>query len=260
MWNWLSRWQRAREEQLLRKHEIPLELWNAVLARYPFLARRPAEDLAELRRLSTLFLRRKEFTGARGFVITDEVAVAVAAQACLPVLRLGLSLYDGFVGIVLHDDQVVARREVTDEIGVVHHYDEVLAGEAMEGGPVTLSWHDVQHAGVSAELGYNVVIHEFVHKIDMLDGAPDGVPPLPDLARREAWIAAIDPEYDRFCAEVDAGRETFLDPYGAEAIDEFFAVAAEAFFVAPHDFRLAHPRLHTLFRDYFLQDPAIVTR
>lgn len=256
MWNWLSRWQRAREEQLLRRHEIPLALWNAVLTQYPFLAQRTADELTELRRLSALFLRRKEFTGARGFVITDEVAVAIAAQACLPVLHLGLSLYEGFVGIVVHGDQMVARREVTDEIGVVHRYDEVLAGEAMEGGPVTLSWHDVQQAGASPGLGYNVVIHEFVHKIDMLNGPPDGIPPLRDAAQRDAWVETIDPEYDRFCHQVDAGHETFLDPYGAEAVDEFFAVAAEAFFVAPHDFRQVHPRLYDLFRDYFLQDPA----
>ncbi|PPE70312.1 zinc-dependent peptidase [Caldimonas thermodepolymerans] len=255
MIRWLSRWREAREAHLLRRHEIPAGLWHRVLDAYPFLARRSAEDLAELRRLATLFLRRKEFTGAGGFQITDEVAVAIAAQACLPVLRLGLHLYDGFVGIVVHGDQVVARRTVVDETGVVHEYDEVLAGEAMEGGPVTLSWQDVQEAGQSAELGYNVVIHEFIHKIDMLDGEPDGVPPLPDRARREAWIAQIDDEYERFCDEVDAGVETFLDPYGAESVDEFFAVAAEAFFVAPGSFRAAHPRLHELFRDYFRQDP-----
>lgn len=256
MWQWLSRWRSAREAQWLRRHEIPAELWAPVLARYPFLARRSAEELSELRRLTTLFLRRKEFTGAGGFEITDEVAVAVAAQACLPVLRLGLEFYDGFVGIVIHGDQVVARREVIDEAGVVHHYDEVLAGEAMEGGPVTLSWHDVRHAGESAELGYNVVIHEFVHKIDMLDGEPDGVPPIAERDRREAWIATIDAEYERFCKAVDDGIETFLDPYGAQAVDEFFAVAAEAFFVAPLEFKQAHPPVYRLFCDYFRQDPA----
>lgn len=257
MWSqWLSRWRSAREAQLLRKHEIPGDLWALVMASYPFLAYRSPADQAELRRLATLFLRRKEFTGAGGFAITDEVAVAVAAQACLPVLQLGLALYDGFVGIVMHGDQVVARREVMDEAGVVHRYDEVLAGEAMEGGPVTLSWHDVQHAGESAELGYNVVIHEFVHKLDMLDGEPDGIPPLPDRARRQAWISTLDAEYARFCSAVDAGIDTFLDPYGAQAVDEFFAVSAEAFFVAPQDFKREHPRLHALFCGYFRQDPA----
>jgi Mlc titration factor MtfA (ptsG expression regulator) len=256
MLDWWQRWRHLREERLLRKRPIPDDLWQLTLARYPFIAKRNASEQASLRRLATLFLDRKEFTGAGGFVVTDEVAVAVAAQACLPVLHLDLSLYDGFVGIVMHGNEVLARREVMDEDGVVHYYDEVLAGEAMEGGPVTLSWHDVATAGESAELGYNVVIHEFVHKIDMQDGAADGIPPLPSGAARDAWAATIDDAFERFCDQVDAGIDTFLDPYGAEDIDEFFAVAAEAFFVAPRDFARHHAELYRLFRDYFCQDPA----
>src|SRR5438874_1812941 len=150
--------------------------------------------------------------------------LAVAAQACLPVLRLGLDAYDGFVGIVMHSDEVVARREITDESGVVHQYDETLTGEAMEGGPVMLSWHDVESAGESAEWGYNVVIHEFAHVLDMRDGLADGVPLLSDRAARERWLRVINAEYSSFCDAVDSGHDTLLDPYGAESIDEFFAV------------------------------------
>ncbi|AKJ28663.1 membrane protein [Caldimonas brevitalea] len=244
---------------MLTSRPIPDPLWHYTLARYPFLARLAPSDAQELRRLSTLFLAEKEFTGAGGIAVTDEMAVAVAAQACLPVLKLGLQLYRGFVGIVMHADEVVARREVMDETGVVHHYDEVLAGEAMDGGPVTLSWYDVQQASESAEVGYNVVIHEFVHKIDMLDGVADGIPPLQGRDEREAWATLMDEEFEQFCADVDDGYETFLDPYGAEGVDEFFAVSAEAFFVAPADFRLAHPRLYIAFRDYFRQDPAALS-
>jgi Mlc titration factor MtfA (ptsG expression regulator) len=249
-----SLWQRfrqAREERILKRRAIPDELWGLTLARFPFLQREDPQEAQQLRRLATLFLDAKEFTGAQGFEVTDEVAVAVAAQACLPVLHLGLRLYDGFVGIVMHADEIVAPREVMDEDGVVHRYDEVLAGEAMEGGPVTLSWHDVSLAGHSADSGYNVVIHEFIHKIDMLDGEPDGVPPLPGRAARAHWMAVMDAEYEAFCREVDAGMDTWLDPYGAESVDEFFAVAAEAYFVAETDFRLAHPRLADLFDGYF---------
>ncbi|MCW7537789.1 zinc-dependent peptidase [Aquabacterium sp. A7-Y] len=253
--NWLQSWRQRQEERLLQNRPIPEPLWQYTLARHPFLARRSDADVNELRRLTTLFLARKEFTGGGGFLVTDEVAVAVAAQACVPVLRLGLAMYDGFVGIVMHHDEVVARREVLDEDGVMHHYDEVLAGEAMEGGPVTLSWHDVQLGEEAAELGYNVVIHEFVHKIDMLDGEADGIPPLP-AAARQAWADCIDADYERFCDRVDRGRPTFLDPYGAEGVDEFFAVAAEAFFVAPIAFRDEHAALYALFRGYFGQDPA----
>jgi len=172
------------------------------------------------------------------------------------VLRLGLDAYSGFVGIVIHPDEVVARREVMDEDGVVHHYDETLTGEAMEGGPVMLSWHDVEAAGESAEWGYNVVIHEFAHVLDMADGVPDGVPLLPDRTARDAWRRVIDAEYAAFCECVDAGDDTLLDPYGAEGVDEFFAVASEVFFVAPEEFRLEHPELYALLASYYRQDPA----
>ncbi|HEX6363322.1 MAG TPA: M90 family metallopeptidase [Albitalea sp.] len=253
---WWSSLRKRRDERTLRTRAIPEPLWALTLARYPFLARRRDADRAALRELATLFLAQKEFTGAHGFVVTDEIAVAIAAQACLPVLRLGLGSYAGFVGIVVHPDEVVARRVVTDEAGVVHHYDETLTGEAMEGGPVMLSWHDVEAAGESAEWGYNVVIHEFAHVLDMADGVADGVPLLPDRAAREAWCGVLDAEYAAFCDRVDADEDTLLDPYGAEGVDEFFAVASEVFFVAPAEMRREHPELYALLAQFYRQDPA----
>jgi len=254
---WWSEWRKLRDERTLRRRAIPDPLWQLTLARYPFITRRRVADLALLRDLSTLFLAQKEFAGAQGFRITDEIAVAVAAQACLPVLHLGLDTYAGFVGIVIHPDEVVARREVTDDSGVVHHYDETLSGEAMEGGPVMLSWRDVEGAGESAQWGYNVVIHEFAHVLDMGDGLADGVPPLPDRASRVAWLNVMQAQYQAFCQHVDQGRDTLLDPYGAESIDEFFAVASEVFFVAPADLLFEHPRLYELLSGYYRQNPAV---
>ena len=232
------------------------ELWQGVLQRYPFLGARPESDVAKLRALTSRFLATKEFHGANGFHITDAVALAIAAQAVLPVLQLGLDWYDDFVGIVVHPDEVLARRTVTDEDGIVHHYDEVLTGEAMEGGPVMLSWSDVESAGSSAEEGYNVVIHEFIHKIDMRDGAPDGCPPLPTRAAREAWQTLMKSEYGAFrekviIAERFGGETPWLDPYGAESIDEFFAVACEAYFVNRARFTAEFGKLVPLLDSFF---------
>lgn len=252
MFGWLRR---------RRAPELPEPLWRATLARYPFLAERPAEDVARLRELAAEFLVRKEFQGAGGLVITDEIALAIAAQAVLPVLHLGLAWYDDFVGIVVHPDEVVARRTTTDETGVVHDWDEVLAGEAMEGGPVMLNWHDVAQAGTTAETGYNVVIHEFVHKIDLRDGEPDGCPPLPSAAARRRWLAVLQPQYERFreqvtIAERFGGEPPWLDDYGATAIDEFFAVACEAYFVNRARFTQEFPELAELFDQFYQPRPA----
>lgn len=255
----LHAWRRWRERRILDHRAIPGALWGETLDRLPFLANLPADDARRLREMSTLFLARKEFSGAQGLQVTDEMAVAIAAQACLPILNLGLDWYDGFVGIVVHPDEVVAKREVMDEDGVVHLYDEPLSGEAMEGGPVTLSWRDVAEAGDTAESGYNVVIHEFAHVLDMRDGEADGIPPLPTRAARDEWQAVLTHAYDAFCAEVDSGIDTWLDPYGAEAPGEFFAVACEAFFVSPQDLLADHPEVYALLVRFFRQDPALRT-
>jgi len=235
---------------------IPDGLWTATLRRYPFLAARAPQELARLRVLAAEFLAHKEFHGAGGLEITDEIALAIAAQAVLPVLHLGLHWYDDFVGIVVHPDEVVARRTQMDEAGVVHDWDEVLAGEAMDRGPVMLNWHDVARAGESARTGFNVVIHEFVHKIDLRDGAPDGCPPLRSRAARRAWLEVMEREYRRFreqviVAERFGGAEPWLDPYGATAIDEFFAVACEAYFVNREHFTGEFPELTTLFDGFY---------
>lgn len=255
----LSAWARSREQRQLQRHAIPEDLWRLTLARYPFVAARNDEDLQRLRRLCSLFLAEKEFHGAAGFVVSDEVAVAVAAQACLPVLHLGLKAYAGFVGIVIHEGEVLAPREHTDEDGIVHQYEELLAGEAMEGGPLMLAWSELEHGADPAaglDSVYNVVIHEFAHVLDMADGVADGVPLLADRAAREAWLAVLEPQWAQFCQRVDAGLPTLIDPYGAESLDEFFAVAAEAFFVAPRELKLEQPLLYQMLSEYFRQDPA----
>ena len=213
----LQRWWqglRARREQAaVARRAIPDDLWKRTLVRYPFLRRRDDAETAELRRLTSLFLDRKEFSAAGGLKLTDAMVVAIAAQAVLPVLRLGLSRYDGFVGIVVHAGQVVARREVADDDGIVHAYDEVLSGEAMEGGPVMLSWQDVRFAGRGAA----------------------------------------------FAQRIERDEETVLDPYGAQAEEEFFAVASEAFFVHPQAMQREHPDLYGMFVRFYRQDPAAET-
>ncbi|MDB5947085.1 MAG: hypothetical protein JWQ33_2111 [Ramlibacter sp.] len=248
MFGWLRKRVSARS--------VPNTLWHGVLDRYPFLAALPEDERLRLRELADQFLASKEFHGAQGFVITDEVALSIAAQAVLPVLNLGLHWYDDFVGIVVHREQVLARGTTTDESGVVHQWNEVLAGEAMDRGPVMLSWRDVEDGGLMAPQGYNVVIHEFAHKIDMRDGQPDGCPPLPSAAARRAWLATLQAEYDAFrekviLAERFGGEAQWLDAYGATAVDEFFAVACEAYFVNRNRFKADFPALVDLFDPFF---------
>ena len=253
--------------------DIPPALWLSTLQHYPFLNALPLQDQGKLRALAALFLKHKQFQGGHGMVVTDAMAVAIAAQACLPLLHWGkpsqaLGWYSDFVGIVVHPGAVVARRDTTDEAGVVHHYDEHLVGEAMERGPVMLSWHDVQQAGASAAQGTNVVVHEFAHKLDMRRGTPDGCPPLPAgfmgtrgaRAAHAAWWAVWEPAYAQFREQVliaqrFGGATPWLDAYGATAPAEFFAVACEAYFVNRTRFAQEFPALMPLLDAFFRPGP-----
>lgn len=250
---WLKRW---RTQRVLERRAIPDGLWQLVVLRHPFLHARSASDLADLRALATLFLDAKRFNASGGLVLSDEMAVTIAAQACLPVLRLGLQWYDAFVGIVVHPDEVIAPRELMDDDGVVHHYDEVLSGEAMPGGPVMLSWHDVQLAGEAHDIAYNVVIHEFAHVLDMRKGEATGVPPIEDRALRQRFRSVLAASFDAFCERLDAGIEDVIDEYGAQGLEEFFPVVTESFFVTPHALRELDPPLYEVLVAFYRQDPA----
>jgi Mlc titration factor MtfA (ptsG expression regulator) len=250
-------------------------LWLDTLRQYPFLAQRPVDQQARLRAMARLFLAQKEFHGAQGLAITDDMAVAIAAQACLPILNWGtprqaLAWYGDFVGIVVHPDTMLARRERVDAAGVVHHYTEPLAGEAMDGGPVTLNWKDVANAATQAAQGMNLVIHEFAHKIDMRGGQADGCPPLPAgfmgttsaAAARRHWLAVARPAHEGFreaviLAERFGQPAPWLDAYAATSLAEFFAVACEAYFVNRQRFGQEFAALAGMLEAYF--NPAAST-
>ena len=104
--------------------------------------------------------------------------------------------------------------------------------------------------------GYNVVVHEFAHVIDMRRGVTAGLETVDPASPRGRWLNALADEYERFADRVEGDEETFLDPYGAEALEEFFAVGSEAFFVAPQELEREEPRLYRLLAEFFRQDPA----
>ena len=250
---WLRNWKRKR---VLARHAIEEVLWRRALGHLPFLQGLSADQARRLREMAVLFLAEKQFTPVRGVALSDDDRVEIALQACLIVLELGLDWYDGWVGIIVHPSDFRVQRSQTTEDGVVHEWDDTLAGESWPGGPVVLSWEALNDSGSVADGGANVVIHEFAHKLDMMTGEADGVPALPSRAARERWLAVFDPAFDHFCARVEAEEETFLDPYAAEHEAEFFAVASEAFFESPHALKGEYPALYDLFRGFYRQDPA----
>lgn len=228
------------------------ETWQRVEARLRCLGHLNATDRQRLRNLCLDFLAEKEFHGAHGFVLTDDILLAIALQACLPILNLGLEAYRGWIGVVVYRGDFMIPREVVDEAGVIHEYDEPALGEAWPGGPVILSWPD----DPAAVDGANVVIHEFAHKLDMLDGQVDGRPLLPGGLAPSRWSAEMEAARQSVARLVERGLPTYLDPYAAEDGAEFFAVASEAFFDDPQGLRRAHPKVYELLARFYRQDPA----
>lgn len=213
-------------------------------------------DEAERARLVDLagrLLADKTVNAAGGAQPEAREIAAVAAQAALPILNLGYEWFAGWNEIILYPRQFVPEREVTDDFGVVHHVRQPLSGEAWEGGPLVLSLDDVAESGHCQ--GYNVVIHEFAHKLDMRDGAVDGLPPLHAEMRVADWSAAFAAAYADFCRRVDADEDTEIDPYASDSPAEFFAVLTEYFFELPEVLQAEYPAVYAQMRAFFRQDP-----
>ncbi|KOF52262.1 MULTISPECIES: M90 family metallopeptidase [unclassified Achromobacter] len=251
---------------------IDPELWRRVLDAYPFLRALDEAERAQLLARSAWLLASKHINGAQGMEVSDFMALSIAAQASLPILNLPPSLYEGWNEIIVYPAGFRIPRTRQDAAGVVHEYVEDAAGEAWEGGPVVLSWEDAQ-ARADA---FNVVIHEFAHKLDLQAGEADGMPGLAahrDLPPRQ-WRRVLEDSLDRFTAALDAVEAAIprhidpeseeadawygqlpLDPYAATDEAEFFAVSSEHFFVDPAPLAEALPQWYGLLRAYYRQDP-----
>ncbi len=225
--------------------------WRATLA-LPLFAPLGAEEAQRLQELTAQFIAAKQFSAVQGLVLTERIVQRIAAQGCLLVLNLGLNWYRGWREIILYPDAFVPQRSYTDEAGVVHETRYPYLGEAWQGGPLIFSAAD---AAGGAEDGANVVIHEFAHKLDMLDGSANGLPPLHGDMRVAAWAETFSAAYDNFCRRADLGLEGAIDAYAAESPAEFFAVLSEAFFERPAILAQAYPPVYEQLRLFYRQDP-----
>ena len=246
--NWFTDWRRTR---ILRRATLDEVQWLATLERYPFLSVLSQEDRARLRETVVLFLHQKSIQGAAGLEMRDEMRYAIAAQACMLILNLDLSYYRGWLEIIVYPDEFVTRYEFVDEDGIAHEVEEPISGESWLQGPVILSWRDARSAGG----GYNVVIHEFAHKLDMLNGDANGFPALHADMDRKTWTAAFTAAYEDFCRRVERDEWLPIDDYAAEDPAEFFAVLSEAFFETPHAVKLAYPEVYHQLSLFYRQDP-----
>ena len=228
--------------------------WVDILARnVPAVRKLDDEERQTLKDMVRIFVAEKNFEGCAGLVVTDEVRVTIAAQACLLLLHLGeQDLFPTVESVLVYPSAYKVPSE-TRPGGIV--VDDVpRAGEAWQRGIVVLAWDDVLRSG--HDPSHNLVLHEFAHALDQEDGAADGAPRLPGAAMYGPWARVLGAEYDRLVRAIRQGHATSIDPYGAASPAEFFAVVTEAFFGRPLELRAAHPELYAQLQAFYRQDPA----
>ncbi len=249
----LGYFRKWRERRILQRHPILEPAWQYALAHCTPARRLSATAQARLRVLATFFLRDKSLEPVQGLELTEDMRTLLATHACLPIINLGLSWYAGWHSIVIYPDLFAPNRQTVDAAGVVHHHRSVMAGESWQRGPVILSWEAVMQAG--SPPGHNVAIHEFAHKLDMLNGEANGFPPLHmemDMAR---WTQVFHAAYAQLQSLRNMGEPLPINVYALENPAEFFAVASEAFFETPAEFQAALSEVYQQLCLFYRQNP-----
>ncbi len=249
-------WSQAHRRRELLAAPFPAPWLWYVRAYVPSYDLLPADLRQRLLDATRVIVAEKNWEGCGGLALTDEIRVTIAGQAARLVLGFGDDYFPNVETILVYPRGflVTTYRRVAG--GVVEESAVPYAGEAALRGPVVVSWEDARAGGAEAGNGRNVVLHEFAHKLDMRDGAADGVPYLKDQAQLETWSRVMRAEYARLVAQTEAGEPTLLDPYGATSPAEFFAVATECFFERPNRMQAEHPELYRVLSGYYRQDPA----
>jgi len=237
------------DNRIIRRSHTSQQLWNQSIERLPILDNLSTSEKQRLVNLSVLFLHYKSLEGAQGLIVNQDMAHTIALQACLPILQLGINWYDGWRSVIIYPSQYIADRTEIDSIGVIHQQRSVLAGEAWQRGPVVLAWDETSNAAIID--GHNLVIHEFAHKLDVLNGSSNGFPPLHREMNIEKWSCAMSQAYDHFC-ELDTPP---FSAYAATSPAEFFAVVCEVFFEKPALLNHLYREIYQQYCAFFRQNP-----
>jgi Mlc titration factor MtfA (ptsG expression regulator) len=244
-----------RRRRLHSESPFQGEAWSWLVDQHPILNGLGLDELERLRELTTAFAFKKTFEAAEGMRLDETVRAVISLQACLPVLNLGLKWYSNLKTVVVVPKDFDQEHQEIDLTGIVHEWTEVDAGESWDEGPVVLSWEDVEASGWAD--GFNVVIHEAAHRLDLLDGSVNGRPSLHKQMDPEEWQAVFIAAYRDLEQRVRQRRRTAVDPYALENPGEFFAVTSELFFERPRALRAQYPRVYDLLRTFYRQDPAL---
>lgn len=244
-------WFRRRRRRKILSQPWPQD-WDLHLNRNVRLTWNLSDDEnMRLRNRIRIFLAEKHWEGCEGLEVTEEMKVTVAAQACLMLLGVEGFYFENVRSILLFPQAF--SRSTTD--GLSQNQKQFRAGEAWQDGPVVLSWRDSLQGGRNEDDGKNVVIHEFAHALDGIDGEMGGNVVFDDRATAADWTRVVEREFADLVEAKERGRRTLLDHYGATNLAEFFAVSSETFFELPDELHREHNALFDLLEKYYRVNP-----
>ncbi|AKS41855.1 M90 family metallopeptidase [Wenzhouxiangella marina] len=253
LWLGWLRWKHYRRARLFSA-ELPAD-WKAILERnVPLYRRLPEELKPRLHGHVQVFLADMDFQGFQGQEIDDEVRVTIAGNACMLLLNRKGQFYANFSSIYVYPSTFIVDQESYDGVIASIEQDHRL-GESWHRGPVVLAWDSVLHGTFDVRDGHNVVLHEFAHKLDDMDGQVDGAPLFGSGPEAARWARVMQREFEDHVSRVDRHLPTVIDPYGATNPAEFFAVLTETFFEEPGHLHEHHPELYALMRHCYGLDP-----
>jgi MtfA peptidase len=245
-----------RRRRILKKASAPEQYWNDAYEALPVLGNLSGEERERLRTLAILFLHEKSVEGVQGLQLTERMRLIIALQGCVPILHLGLEWYSGWKSVLVYPYQFVTDHQQMDESGVVHRVRRHLSGESWLRGPVVVSWPDVAEACVID--GHNLIIHEFAHKLDMLNGRANGFPPLHHGMDGQTWARVFTRAFEDLRRRIELGRPLPIDPYGATEPAEFFAVLSEVYFETPQVLQVTYPDVYDQLQAFYHPVPPLI--
>ncbi len=247
----LLRRRRAR----LRRRSLPQGVEDVLSRNIGLYTLLPDDLRQQLHGHINVFLDEKRFLGINGQEITSEVAITIAGSACMLLLNREPAYFPGFSSILVYPDTYEAN-QVEYDGWVETHKRSRRAGESWHRGPVVLSWSNVLQGAADAGDGYNVVLHEFAHKLDEQNNGTNGQPILHAMGHYEEWAEVLGREYQSFADRVARRQNKVMDEYGLTSPAEFFAVATESFFEKGEAMQRRLPDLYEQLKKYYLVDPA----
>ena len=254
----IFKWLKQRRRAKILDTPFP-ESWDQVIRENVLHVRHLTPGHQDkLRRLVRIFVAEKNWEGCGGLILTDEIKVTIAAQACLLVVGMDEDwLFEHVLSILVYATGYVAPTSHASGTGMVIDAGQPRLGEAWWQGPVILSWTDSLAGGRRESPGRNLVLHEFAHQLDMMNGRIcDGTPPLKTREQHERWVSVLGPLFDQLVDDCRNGRRGLMDCYGAKNPAEFFAVITEKFFEHPVALWHQQEDAYLVLRDFYGLDPA----